>query len=105
MPQDYLKILPRFNGENEIEDQNHLEVFCSFAENFNVEHLDVVLRMFVQSLDGEARKWFKTLGNRSITTWEEMENYFLRKWGEKKYHGYYLTEFNAIRKKHNEGVP
>lgn len=27
MPQDYLKILPRFNGKNEIEAQKHLEVF------------------------------------------------------------------------------
>ena len=25
--------------------------------------------------------------------------------GEKKDHGYCLTEFNALRKKHNEGVP
>ena len=41
MPQDYLKILPRFNGENDIDAQKHLETFCSFAENLNVEHLDV----------------------------------------------------------------
>ena len=27
MPQDYLKILPRFNGENEIYAQKHLETF------------------------------------------------------------------------------
>ena len=67
-PQDYLKILPRFNGENEIDAQKHLEVFCSFAENFNVEYLDVVLRLFVQSLDGEAQKWFKTLGDRFVIT-------------------------------------
>ena len=43
MPQDYLNILPQFNGENDIYAQKHLEVFCAFAENFNVEHLDVVL--------------------------------------------------------------
>ena len=66
--------------------------------------MDVVLRLFLQSLDGEARKWFKTLGNRSVTTWDDMENTFLRKWGEKKYHGQCLTEFNTLKKKHNEGV-
>ena len=76
MPQDYLKIMPRFNGENEIDAQKHLDTFCSFVENLNVEHLDVVLRLFVQSLDGEARKWFKTLGNRSVTTWDDMEKLF-----------------------------
>ena len=99
-----MKILPRFNAENEIDAQKHLEVFYAFAKNFNVEHLDVVLRLFVQSLDGEARKWFKTLVGRSITTWEIMEDTFLRKWGEKKYHGHCLTEFNTLKKRHNEGV-
>ena len=87
MPQDYLKILPRFSGENDTEAQKHVEIFCSFAENFNVEHLDVVLRLFVQSLDGEARKWFKTLGAHSINTWEAMEDAFIKKWGKGKIMG------------------
>ena len=47
MPQDYLKVLPHFNGEDDTLAQNHLEVFCAFVENFNVEHLDIVLRLFV----------------------------------------------------------
>ena len=104
MPQDYLKILPRFNGENEVDAHKHLENFCSFAENLNVEHLDVVLRLFVQSLEGEARKWFKTLADHSVNTWDRMEDLFLRKWGEKKDHGMCLTEFNTLKKKHKEGV-
>ena len=58
----------------------------------------------MQSLDGEARKWFKTLGNHSVTTWDDMENNFLRKWGEKKDHGKCLIEFNTLKKRHNEGV-
>ena len=33
-----------------------------------------------------------------------MENAFTKKWGEKKDHGYCLTEFNALRKRHNEDV-
>ena len=104
MPQDYIKILPRFNGENEIDAQKHLETFYSFVDNFNVENLDVVLRLFMQSLDGEARKWFKTLADHSVTTWEIMEDNFLRKWGEKKDHGHCLIEFNTLKKRHNEGV-
>lgn len=91
MPQDYLNLLPRFNGEDENTEQRHNEAFCSFAENLNVEQLDVVLRHFVQSLDGEARKWFKALPNASITTWEELENSFTQKWGEKRNHEYLLT--------------
>ena len=33
-----------------------------------------------------------------------MEDTFLRKWGEKKDHGHSLTEFNTLKKRHNEGV-
>lgn len=64
----------------------------------------MVLRLFLQSLEGEARKWFKNLGNHSVTSWDDMENTFLRKWGEKKDYGQCLTEFNTLKKKHNEGV-
>ena len=47
MPQEYLKLLPRFTGEDEITAEQHLPLFCTFAENLNVEHLDVVMRLFV----------------------------------------------------------
>jgi len=76
MPQEYLKILPFFTGEDEQTTKNHVSVFCNFAENLNVEQLDVVLRLFIQELDGEARKWFKGLPNNSIISWEEMEHLF-----------------------------
>ena len=96
-PQEYLKLLPRFTREDEINAEKHLPVFCNFAENMNVEHLDVVMRLFVQSLDGEVRKWFKGLPNDSINTWEELENKFTQIWGEKRDHGYSLTEFNQSK--------
>lgn len=64
----------------------------------------MVLRLFVQSLEGEARKWFKSLANNIVHTWEEMENFFTLKWGEKRDHGYVLTKFNALKKRQNEDV-
>lgn len=104
MPQDYLKTLPCFSGEYEQTIKNHVVVFCNFVESLKVEHLDVVLRLFVQSLDGEARKCFKGLPNNTIPSWEEMECVFIQRWGEKRDHGYSLTEFNAIKKKYDETV-
>jgi len=71
--------LPRFNGEDENTTQRHIETFYIFAENLNVEKLDVVLKLFVKSLDGEARKLFKALPNASITSWEQLENSFTQK--------------------------
>jgi len=56
-----------------------------------MDHIDVVMRLFVQYLDGEARKWFKSLPNASFPTWEELENSFTQKWDEKINHEYLLT--------------
>lgn len=104
MPHDYIKHLLRFNGEDENTTQRHIETFCAFAENLNVEQLDVVLRLVVQSLNGQAIKLFKALPNASITTWEELENSFTHKWGEKRNHEHVLTKFNAIKKKQEEDI-
>jgi hypothetical protein len=54
---DYMKYLPRYNGEGEVTVEEHLVAFYSFADNFNIEHADVWMSLFVQSLDGEVRKW------------------------------------------------
>ena len=52
MCQEYLKFLPRFTGEDELTKEQHLPLFCTFAENLNVEHLDVVMGIFVQHAPG-----------------------------------------------------
>jgi hypothetical protein len=52
----YMKYLPRYNGEGEINIKEHLVAFYSFADNFNIDYSDVWMRLFVQSLDGEVRK-------------------------------------------------
>lgn len=50
------------------------------------------------------RTWFRGLPVGSIRSYDELENAFLRQWGEKKDHLYYLTEFGALRKKTSESV-
>jgi len=58
---DYLKYMPKFTGEEDITGEEHLATFYSYADNLNIENEDVWMRVFVQSLDGEARKWFRSL--------------------------------------------
>ena len=77
-------------------------MFFTFAKNLNVEHLDVMMRLFVQYLSGEARKWFKGLPNDSINYWEELETLFTQRWGEKRDPGY---SFTSIKRKPNENIP
>ena len=56
---DYVKYIPKFTGEGDFTTEEHLEAFYGYAENINIEQEDVWTRVFVQSLDGQARKWFK----------------------------------------------
>jgi hypothetical protein len=81
---DYMKYLPRFDNEGETTAEEHLTSFYSFADNFQVDYDDVWMKLFVQSLDGEVRKWFRNLRAKSITTITDLDATFLRKWGEKK---------------------
>jgi hypothetical protein len=54
------------------------------------------MRFFVQSLDGDARNWFKEFPPRSVDGIATLDDSFLRHWGNKKDLLYYVTEFGAL---------
>ena len=60
--------------------------------------------VFEQSLDGLARKWFKELPVGSIAGIEALDDIFLKHWGERRDHLYYITEFSNLRRKNGEFV-
>jgi hypothetical protein len=62
------------------------------------------MRIFVHSLDGEARKWFRALAPEYIGGIEALYDAFLRHWGDKKYFLYYITEFGSLNKEVEEYV-
>jgi hypothetical protein len=101
---DYLKYMPKFNREGGITAEEHLAAFYSYADNLNIENEDVWMRVFVQSLDGEVRKWFRGLAPGSIAGIEALDNVFLRQWGDRKDYIYYMTEFGSLKKQEGESV-
>jgi hypothetical protein len=62
------------------------------------------MRVFVQSLDGESRKWFKGLNLGYISRIEALDDSFLRHWGDKKDFMYYIIEFGSLKRKERESV-
>jgi hypothetical protein len=104
-PNDYMRYFPRFNGDGSVTAEEHLSYFYSFADNFNVEHVDVWMRLFVQSLNGEERKWFSSLPPNSIVDIVALDDAFLKHWADKKEFLYYIIEFGALRRKQGELVP
>jgi hypothetical protein len=101
---DYMKYLPRYNGEGEITVEEHLVAFYSFADNFNIDYSDVWMRLFVQSLDGEVRKWFRSLPPASIADIEVLDEAFIKQWGDRRDYLYYITEFGALKRKNGESI-
>jgi hypothetical protein len=60
------------------------------------------MRLFIQSLDGEARKWFRGLPTNSITGIEVLDDVFLKHWGDKKDYLYYIIEFWSIKRENED---
>ena len=54
-PDGYLKHLPIFNGEIGSSTEDHIAAFLNFADNMNIEHENIYMRLFVQSLEGNVR--------------------------------------------------
>lgn len=51
-------------------------------EDFDVNHEDVIMKLFVQSLVGSAREWFSFLSYHSIYSWKSFESTFIETYGE-----------------------
>jgi hypothetical protein len=102
--ENYMKNLPKFMGEGDLTATEHIKFFDQFVDILGIEHEDVYSRLLVQNFEGQVRTWFRGLLVGSIASYDALEPAFLRQWGEKKDHLYYLTKFGALRKKNSESV-
>ena len=62
------------------------------------------MRLFVQSLDGEVKKWFKSLPPTSIADIEALDEAFIKQWGDRRNYLYYITEFGALKRNNGESI-
>jgi hypothetical protein len=104
LPENYIKNLPKFTGEGDLTATEHINFFDQFTDILGIEHEDVYSRLLVQTFEGQVRTWFRSLPAASILSYDALEDAFLRQWGERKDHLYYLTEFGSLRKKNSETV-
>ena len=64
--------------------------------------LDVVLKLFVLSLEDDAIDWFTSLTNKSINTSKECQRVFLMQWEERKDDIFLLVVLNGVKRNENE---
>jgi hypothetical protein len=100
----YMKYLPIYNAEVDVTAEEHLITFYIFANNFNIDYADVWMRSFVQSMDGEVRKWFWGLPPSSIVDINALYESFIKKWGYRRYYLYYIIEFGVLKRKTSEPI-
>ena len=80
IPEHYLELLPRYNGEQEMTADEHLDAFVAYINKLNIQGEDVGMRLFVQSLVGETMKSFQSLAIASIHSWVMLEDWFNATW-------------------------
>ena len=68
LPQDFEKMLPKFDPSENILVDYHLQIVYLAIEGLRAgEHEDIVCRLFLHTLKGEAASWYFSLPANSIT--------------------------------------
>ena len=77
--------LPKIDEEpKDLTAEKHLQAFEHFLDLFEVEHDDVCMSNFSQYLQGDIKEWFKHLQPKSISTWEDFSDTFMKFWGRRR---------------------
>ena len=81
LPEDFEKMLPKFDPSEKILVDDHLQSFYLDIEGLrDREHEDVVCRLFPHTLKGETTSWYFSLLANSITEWDTFQTIFRSKY-------------------------
>jgi hypothetical protein len=75
-PDEWSDYLPRFREREEDNPAQHLWEFHELMHQWEIHHEDVLLKMFMFSLAGDARKWYHSLPPASISSLAEFHAAF-----------------------------
>ena len=99
MPQDYQTKISYFDGTGPDSARQHTKKMQDYFENYEIDDDGVRMKIFVQSLTGDVRTWFRSLQENSIGDPEALYQTFINKWEKKKDPLRILAEYNAIPQK------
>jgi hypothetical protein len=87
-PNEWSDYLPIFRERKEDNPAQHLREFHELMHQWEIHHEDVLLKMFMFSLAGDAREWYHSLPPASISSLSEFHAAFNR-----HYQKFYSSEF------------
>jgi hypothetical protein len=107
MPPRYENWLPRFTGNDGVIAEDHMDNFWAFFQlhpiSDDVEYL--AMKLFSATLHGNARKWYDSLPDANITSMDQLEETFLKRWNIKiEDINMLINKLNNIKKNENETV-
>jgi hypothetical protein len=71
-------VLPKFGGYADDNPDQHLFEFHKLMDELNIHHEDVLMKLFMFSLERDARIWYKYLPHSSIPSLKEFHTIFHR---------------------------
>jgi len=104
MPQDYQRKITPFDGTSTYIAQQHTKNMTDYFEIYEVDADDVRMRIFVQSLTGDVRTWFRALPANNINDLQALYQTFFNRWEKKKDPLHILSEHEALKRGTQETV-
>jgi hypothetical protein len=96
--------LPVFSGDRIMDPKRHMEQFLSMCELHLVEHEDVMVRLFLQTLIGPTHEWYMSLPSQSIVSFDDIETMFMTMYVPPVAYHTLLTQFTQIHLKKGERI-
>lgn len=101
LPKHIEKILLKFDPNTDILPEHLMKKLIFSLKLVNVQHEDVVCRLFYFTFQGKASSWFFSLAPRSITSWKQFETTFMTQFNDDKTLGIlflYISMININKK-------
>lgn len=98
MPQDYQTKIIYFDGTGSHTALQHTKKIQDYFENYEIDDDDVRMKIFVQSLTGDVRPWFRALPMKFIADPEALYQTFINRWEKKKDPLHILSEYDTIKR-------
>jgi hypothetical protein len=84
LPKNPEKWLPKFDPDSKQIAEDHIKKFMLAIRLCNVEHEDVVCRLFPYTFEGNASTWYFAQQPHTIVSWEKFQSCFLEKFVDGK---------------------
>jgi hypothetical protein len=97
LPKHPKKLFPKFDPDNDITPEDHIKLFMLSLRLLEVQHEDVVCRLFPYTFVGQASTWFFSLAPGSIASWQQFETTFISQFGDDKTSGMMVLELSRMR--------